>query len=53
MSKNKKASNLSEESDQKPVIDGMVRSRGLEPPRLFRPLEPESSASANSATTAC
>ena len=30
-----------------------VRMRGFEPPRPYRTLEPESSASANSATSAC
>ena len=30
-----------------------VRMRGFEPPRDYLPLDPESSASANSATSAC
>ncbi len=38
--------------ERKPFFDG-VRMRGFEPPRPYRTLDPESSASANSATSAC
>lgn len=50
--KGKKVPALPEKADQKPVIDEVVRSRGLEPPRGVSPHGPEPCASANSATTA-